>query len=303
MGLRSSSSYLKGYQQTELGVIPKDWQLVRLSDLMEFKNGVNADKSAYGSGIPFINVLEVITKSHLAQQDIPGKVSLPRMSVESYSIRRGDIVFNRTSETQDEVGLSAVYVGDKTIVFGGFVIRGRPTDNRLDTRYAGYGLRAPLIRSHLIAKGQGVIRANVGQSDLKQVWFALPTIAEQEAIAEALSDADALVESLEQLIAKKRHLKQGAIQELLRPNDGWVEKRLGNTAILKARIGWQDLTTAEYLDLGDFYLVTGTEFRDGYIDWSNCYYVDDSRYKQDKNIQLKEHDVLVTKDGTIGKVA
>ena len=126
---------------------------------------------------------------------------------------------------------------------------------------------------------------------------------DQEAIAEALSDADALIESLEQLIAKKRHLKQGAMQELLRPRDGWVEKRLGNTAILKARIGWQGLTTAEYLNSGSFCLVTGTDFKGGFIDWSNCHYVEESRYRQDKNIQLKEHDVLVTKDGTIGKVA
>jgi type I restriction enzyme S subunit len=63
------------------------------------------------------------------------------------------------------------------------------------------------------------------------------------------------------------------------------------------------LTTAEYLKTGDYYLVTGTEFRKGYVDWDNCYYVDELRYGQDRYIQLKEHDVLVTKDGTIGKVA
>lgn len=86
------------------------------------------------------------------------------------------------------------------------------------------------------------------------------------------------------------------------PED-WVVKRLGDTAILKARIGWQGLTTAEYLNSGDFYLITGTDFQDGYINWGTCHYVDEFRYKQDRNIQLKESDVLVTKDGTIGKVA
>jgi type I restriction enzyme S subunit len=49
--------------------------------------------------------------------------------------------------------------------------------------------------------------------------------------------------------------------------------------------------------------VTGTDFKNGYIDWGNCHFVDESRYKQDKNIQLRKHDVVVTKDGTIGKVA
>jgi type I restriction enzyme, S subunit len=72
---------------------------------------------------------------------------------------------------------------------------------------------------------------------------------------------------------------------------------------LKARIGWQGLTTAEYLDAGDYLLVTGTDFKNSNIDWQNCYYVTEERYDQDKYIQLQLNDVLVTKDGTIGKVA
>jgi type I restriction enzyme S subunit len=146
--------------------------------------------------------------------------------------------------------------------------------------------------------------ASLNTQILSNVKIILPrNIAEQQAIAEALSDADALIQSLEQLIVKKRQIKQGAMQELLCPKDDWLEKRLGNTAILKARIGWQGLTTAEYLDSGNYYLVTGTDFTGGYVDWDHCHFVDVSRYKQDKNIQLREHDVLVTKDGTIGKVA
>jgi type I restriction enzyme M protein len=102
----------------------------------------------------------------------------------------------------------------------------------------------------------------------------------------------------------------GAMEELLTGRSRlpgfsgeWQVKRLGNTAVLKARIGWQGLTTAEYRDSGEYFLVTGTDFKDGYIDWDNCHYVDYSRYKQDKYIQLQKHDVLVTKDGTIGKIA
>lgn len=86
------------------------------------------------------------------------------------------------------------------------------------------------------------------------------------------------------------------------PKD-WKELNLGTSSILKARIGWQGLTTAEYLESGDYCLVTGTDFKDGYIDWDNCVFVEKLRYDQDKNIQLKENDVVVTKDGTIGKVA
>lgn len=86
------------------------------------------------------------------------------------------------------------------------------------------------------------------------------------------------------------------------PED-WEVKNLMEACTLKARIGWQGLTTAEYLETGDYGLVTGTDFKNGYIDWDNCVYVEKDRYLQDKNIQLKINDVLVTKDGTIGKVA
>ncbi|MCB9426862.1 MAG: restriction endonuclease subunit S [Flavobacteriales bacterium] len=86
-------------------------------------------------------------------------------------------------------------------------------------------------------------------------------------------------------------------------NNDWVNINLGKSALLKARIGWQGLTTAEYLNSGDYFLVTGTDFLNGYIDWKNCVYVEKERYDQDKYIQLQVDDILVTKDGTIGKVA
>jgi len=85
--------------------------------------------------------------------------------------------------------------------------------------------------------------------------------------------------------------------------DSWKQINLGKSATLKARIGWQGLTTAEYLSSGDYYLVTGTDFLNGFIDWDNCVHVEKERYDQDKYIQLQVDDILVTKDGTIGKVA
>lgn len=88
----------------------------------------------------------------------------------------------------------------------------------------------------------------------------------------------------------------------LLPED-WDVINLEKNFTLKARIGWQGLTTAEYLDNGNYGLVTGTDFKGGYIDWDNCVFVEKMRFDQDRNIQLKNGDVLVTKDGTIGKIA
>lgn len=71
---------------------------------------------------------------------------------------------------------------------------------------------------------------------------------------------------------------------------------------LRARIGWQGLRADEFLDYGP-YLVTGTDLVNGKVNWDTCYHVTEERYKQDTGIQLHENDLLVTKDGTIGKTA
>ena len=86
------------------------------------------------------------------------------------------------------------------------------------------------------------------------------------------------------------------------PED-WEVFSVMNDCIVKARIGWQGLKSNEYLESGDYLLVTGTDFENGFIDWKTCSYVSEWRFKQDKNIQIKKGDVLITKDGTIGKVA
>ncbi|WP_444382712.1 restriction endonuclease subunit S [Prevotella sp.] len=73
---------------------------------------------------------------------------------------------------------------------------------------------------------------------------------------------------------------------------------------LKARIGWQGLTKKEYLPDGEYKLITGTDFTtNNTIDFDHCVYVSKERYEQDPYIQIKEDDVLITKDGTLGKIA
>lgn len=82
----------------------------------------------------------------------------------------------------------------------------------------------------------------------------------------------------------------------------WNTKRIKYMARLKGRIGWQGLTSEEYQDEGA-YLITGVDFKDGGIDWENCYHVPMKRWEEAKEIQIQNGDLLITKDGTIGKVA
>ncbi|TPG26129.1 restriction endonuclease subunit S [Mycolicibacterium hodleri] len=193
----------------------EDWQVFALGDLLKFSNGINADKSAYGSGIPFANVLEVITHQSLTPADIPGRITVTPKLLARYEVQRNDMLFNRTSETQDEVGLASVYLGNEPIVFGGFVFRGQPLSDELDPSYAKYALRSHAVRSQIMARGQGGIRANIGQRDLKSVTVTLPLLVEQGAISNALDDVSELISQMERLIAKKQAIKQGLMQQLL----------------------------------------------------------------------------------------
>ena len=154
-------------------------------------------------------------------------------------------------------------------------------------------------------------QTGVDLTNLKAFELSIPVLTDEQAtIAKALSDVDSLISSLQKLIEKKKAIKRGTVQELLTGkkrlpgfNEEWEELNFAESAKLKARIGWQGLTTSEYLQSGYAYLITGTDFHNGRIKWNTCHFVDEKRYKQDVNIQIKKHDILLTKDGTIGKVA
>ena len=83
----------------------------------------------------------------------------------------------------------------------------------------------------------------------------------------------------------------------------WEQRKLSELTSMHARIGWQNLRTSEFLDSGNYMLITGTDFNDGAINFSTCHYVERERYEQDRNIQIHNGSILITKDGTLGKVA
>lgn len=196
--------------------MPGGWSEHSLGELFEFSNGVNADKTAYGHGTLFANVFEVVANEALTEALIPGRVNLPDAVLDRYVVEHGDVLFNRTSETPADVGLASVYLGNSPIVFGGFVFRGRPKPPyRVTTSYARYAFRAHHVRKQIVARGQGAIRSNIGQRDLKVVRVVLPPAQEQARIAAALSRVDELSASLARLISKRKGLHEGLAQTLL----------------------------------------------------------------------------------------
>jgi type I restriction enzyme, S subunit len=205
-----------GYRKTDVGVIPNDWLVRSLQELGSFKNGINKQSDAFGHGFPFVNLMDVFGYTTITSNDAFGLVETTRGEREVYNLSKGDVLFIRSSVKPSGVGLTAVIEEDlpKT-VYSGFIIRFRDSGTlRLGfKRYCFYGED---FRKRLINASSVSANTNINQNNLQRLLIPLPpTKAEQEAIAEALSDADAYIESLEKLIAKKRLIKQGAMQELL----------------------------------------------------------------------------------------
>lgn len=145
---------------------------------------------------------------------------------------------------------------------------------------------------------------------IMNVELELPQYDEQKEVTTVLADVSSLIDMLGKQISKKKAIKQGTMQELLTGNrrlpgfsGEWRYFNLMKNSKVKARIGWQGLKKSEYLDSGYALLVTGTDFDDGRVLWDRCHYVTRSRYEQDRNIQLQNNDILITKDGSLGKAA
>ena len=195
--------------------IPKGWKEIKLGQLFDFRNGVNADKASYGEGVRFINVMEVIKHNILMKDAIPGKVMLDEKRVEKNLVIYGDVLFNRTSETPEEIGLTSVYLDTEKVVFGGFVIRARSKNKQIEDGFKKYCFSSPILRKEIMRNGQGVVRMNIGQEDLSKISIILPPLSEQEKIVKVLEAWDDYLEKLTRTIKTKKKIKKGLMQKLL----------------------------------------------------------------------------------------
>lgn len=229
----------KPFYNTE---IPSDWEVKRLGQLFDFKNGINAGKENYGTGVKFINVMEVIYNDSFSAEKIPGTVQITEEQRQLYLVKNGDVLFNRTSETTDEIGLTAVYYGKEEVVFGGFVIRGRPKDSSINDNFKRYCFRSKTVRDQIVKSGQGAIRTNIGQGDLEKVKVPLPPLPEQRAIAQMLSIWDEAITKTQALIAQKELRKKWLMQNLLTEkkrlkgfSGEWKEKKVKDVFVRVTR--------------------------------------------------------------------
>ncbi len=151
---------------------------------------------------------------------------------------------------------------------------------------------------------------SVRRDMIAEMEFPYPPLPEQKEIVQALLDFDEHIGNLTELIEKKKAIRDGALEDLVSGKsrvDGfdkeWETVSFNQVIKPKARIGWQGLKKEEYLRRGYSYLIGGTDFHNGTVSLDTVSFVSKERYDMDSNIQVESNNVLVTKDGTIGKVA
>jgi len=207
----------KGYKQTEVGVIPEDWGTPELGHIITSTQlGGNYSNNAYETAWPLIKMGNLgrgtikLHKLEYVQRTSPPK--------DRDRLKNNDLLFN-TRNTLELVGKIALWNNElPEAYFNSNIMRIHFDESKIaSNRFMNYILNTKqfLIFLRGIAIGTTSVAAIYNRDLLKLTIPLPPTKAEQEAIAEALSDADGLIESLEQLIAKKRMIKQGAMQELL----------------------------------------------------------------------------------------
>lgn len=155
---------------------------------------------------------------------------------------------------------------------------------------------------------------NISYEAYMDINVRVPSLPEQQKIADFLTAYDTMIDTQSQRVEAMRTRKKGLLQKIFsqeirfkdeqgREYPEWIVQKLEELVSMHARIGWQNLRTSEFLNSGDYYLVTGTDFVNGKIDFSTCHYIGKERFEQDKKIQLDNDNILITKDGTLGKVA
>ena len=194
-----------------------EWEEHYLSDYLDFKNGLNPKPDKFGRGIKFISVMDILNNTVITNDCIRVSVDVSEEELHNFCVENGDMLFQRSSETLEDVGRANVYMDDKPAVFGGFVIRGKKKAeyNPLFFRYL---LASPFARRKIIPMGAGAQHFNIGQEGLNRVKLHFASLDEQKKIATFLSLLDERIATQNKIIDKLQSLIKGIAQKIVRNN-------------------------------------------------------------------------------------
>ncbi len=306
------------FKTSDVGEIPQEWSAETLGRLVErLSNGFGYTKSAV-SDFP-VTRIETISDGVINFERVG--YAKREANIEKFRLQAGDILFSHINSL-DHIGKVALYDGLIPLYHGMNLLLLRP-GARINAKYLYYWLSSlPGRRTSTLLARQAVSQASINTADLRAVSVPLPpTRSEQDAIAEALSDADAYIESLEQLLAKKLKIKLGAMQELLTgkrrlpgfevkqgvkssevgviPED-WNVHSLSDISDLKNGYAFESNT---YSELGVFNVITISNVQDGYMDGiASCNRVSVLPRDLQQHQRLAAGDILISMTGNVGRM-
>ncbi len=225
----------EGYKQTEIGVIPNDWEIVQFNDIADKHKKWSITGGPFGSNLKttdytndgiqiiqlqnigdgkFINQSQVFTSEEKANELL------------SCNINPNDLILSKMGDPVARCCF--IPDGNKRYLMASDGIKLVVNEKEFSKKFIHDYINSKYFRLRAFEISTGSTRLRIGLPDLKSLLVIKPSLQEQTAIAKALSDADGLTTSLEKLIAKKRNIKQGAMQQLLQPKEGWEVKKLGD---------------------------------------------------------------------------
>ena len=202
----------------------EEWKEHCLAEYLDFKNGLNPSANKFGSGIKFISVMDILNNNFITYDCIRTSVKITPEEQVAFAVEKGDMLFQRSSETLEDVGRANVYMDENPAVFGGFVIRGKKK-TEYNPMFFRYLLASPYARKKIIPMGAGAQHFNIGQDGLSKVKLHFPILQEQQKIAALLRLIDERITTQNKIIEDLNKLKSAIIEM------EYTHKTKGNTHI------------------------------------------------------------------------
>ena len=277
-----------------------EWYSYPLTDFMSFKNGMNPDAKRFGRGIKFISVMDILNNQFICYDNIRASVEVIEGDIETYGVNYGDILFQRSSETLEDVGQANVYLDRKPAVFGGFVIRGKSKGNYHPVFFR-YLLASPTARKRIIVKGAGAQHFNIGQDGLSRVCLNIPSIQEQEKIAKLFECVDTRIATQNKIIEKLQSLIKGLIDDIITLKCGQLVAF--ETLYSKAGEGGTPTTSnTEFYDNGSIPFIKIDDLSNKYLS-ANKDYITELGLKKSSAWLIPTHSIIYSNGATIGAIS
>ena len=193
-----------------------EWESMPLEERFTFKNGINASREAFrAEGIHCIGVSDVYKCLPITAENVIGTVAISDDEIEKNKVGYGDILFQRSSETKEDIGHASVYFDNTTSVYNGFVICAKPDELFYDPLYLHYSLQNTRVRKQTITLGAGSGQHyNIGQEGLAQIKAVFPCLEEQQRISDLVFSVDRVIAQSEAEVQNLEQQKKAAMQKI-----------------------------------------------------------------------------------------